>query len=313
VTEVDGADSLSKTVLHFDSTAGRDGRVTSVERYKTSSTSDTWSLLYAWLGDQSQVTDGDSKATGTTRDDIGRLVKITSPDLGDPTVRVFDAASRLTTIVEVVGGGSSQQTHSFTFDAMGRPLTDDYQGACATTGTAHAEITRAYDALPSGVSCPSGHTCNNLSGRLAYVKTILMCSSTYSASDGSLDQETFLSYDAAGRLAEEFIEDDSGRTADHLYEYTKSGALSKVTTPSGAVLGWTYGTAGANSDTDRVNAIWRPRLRSRTTSSGSRSARGSSTTGRRRSAASSFATESRATSLIGSRRCSAPNRHRAAL
>jgi RHS repeat-associated protein len=257
VTEVDGADSLSKSVFHFDGAPGRDGRVTSVEKYKTSSTSDTWILLYAWRGDQSQVTDGDSKVTGSTRDDIGRLVKITSPDLGGPTVRVLDAGSRLTTIVEVLGGGSNQQTHNFTFDAMGRTLTEDYQGACATTGTAHAEITRAYDALPSGVSCPSGRTCNNLSGRLAYVKTILMCSSTYSASDGSLDQETFFSYDAAGRLVEEFIQDDSGRTADHLYEYTKSGALSKVTTPSGAVLGWTYGTAGANSDTDRVNAIWR--------------------------------------------------------
>src|SRR5207248_8022526 len=70
LTEVDGASSLSKTVNHFDGAPGRDGRISSTDRYKTSSTFDTWSLLYAWLGDQSQVTDGDSKVTGSTRDDL---------------------------------------------------------------------------------------------------------------------------------------------------------------------------------------------------------------------------------------------------
>jgi hypothetical protein len=30
-----------------------------------------------------------------------------------------------------------------------------------------------------------------------------------------------------------------------------------VTTPSTAVIGWTYGSAGSNSDTDRISALWR--------------------------------------------------------
>src|SRR5439155_11605251 len=101
------------------------------------------------------------------------------------------------------------------------PLVDDYdttrtQGSCPTTGTPHAEIQRVYDAQPG--TCPMTGGCNNLKGRLAYVKTILLCSSTYAATDGSLDQETFYSYDAAGRVVEEYVRDDSGRTADHLYE-----------------------------------------------------------------------------------------------
>ena len=255
LTEVDGNSSLSKTVLHYDSTPGRDNRVTSVEKYKTSSTSDTWNLLYAWMGGQSQYTDGDSKVTGSTRDDLGRLVKLTSPDLADPTIRVYDAASRLTTIVEDEGG-ATPATHAFTYDFLNRQLSADYQGSCATTGTAHPEIQRSYDALPSGVTCPMTGGCNNLVGRLAYVDVILMCSSTYSSTDGSLDQLTFFSYDDLGRVVEEYISDDSGRTADHKYTYDADGHLIKVILPSTAEIDWTYGAGGA-SDSDLVTAISR--------------------------------------------------------
>ena len=259
VVEVDGAASLSKTTF----TPNADHRVTTENRYTGSSTYDSWSLLYAWLGGQSQVTDGESFATASTRDDSNRLVKINSPDLLDPTVRVYDAAGRVTEIVEALGGGSNQETHTFTFDEANRPLVDDYQGSCTGTGSGsaapHAEIQRVYDALPSGVSCPMTGGCNNLTGRLAYVDTILMCASAYSSGDGSLDQFTFYSYDDAGRLVEEYITDDTSRVADHQYTYTKNGALSQVTLPSGVVVGWSYGSYGSanNSDNDLVNEVWR--------------------------------------------------------
>ena len=257
LTEIDGDASLAKTVFHFSGTPGQDNRITSVEKYKTSSTSDTWSLLYAWMGDQSQVTDGDSKVTGSTRDDLSRLVKLTSPDLAGPTIRVFDAADRLTTVVEDQGGGASQQTHAFTFDFLNRPLNDDYQGTCST-GTPHPEIQRAYDALPSGVTCPAGMSgaCSNITGRLAWVEVSLMCSSTYSATDGSLDQFTFYAYDDAGRVIEEYITDDTGRVADNKFSYTNNH-LHEVTTPSAAVIGYTYGSSGSPSDDDLVTSIYR--------------------------------------------------------
>jgi RHS repeat-associated protein len=82
-----------------------------------------------------------------------------------------------------------------------------------------------------------------------------MCSTSYA--DFSLDQETFYSYDDAGRLIREYIRDDAGRVAEHQYTWTKNGSLAQVTTPSSAVLGWTHGSAGSNSDTDRITAIWR--------------------------------------------------------
>jgi YD repeat-containing protein len=105
IAEVDGAAGLSKTTYAINN----DRRITAENRYKTSTTYDTWSLLYDWLGEQSTVTDGDNKATQSVRDDLGRVVKLVSPDLAFPTLRIYDAASRLTSVVEAFGGGASQQ------------------------------------------------------------------------------------------------------------------------------------------------------------------------------------------------------------
>jgi RHS repeat-associated protein len=258
LTEVDGANSLSETAYHYDTSTGpgRDGRVTSEDHYKTNSTFDTWSLLYAWMGSQNQLTDGDSKVTGSTRDDLDRLVVLTSPDLGDPMLWQFDAAGRATDLYEDTTG-TGQVHHTFTYDYLGRQTVADYSPRCTASGTNHAWITRNFDSLPSGVSCPSAMTnaCTNITGRLAYVQAVLLCSSTYS--DGSLDQQSYYAYDDAGRLIEEYITDDSGRTADHLFSYTKNGALSSVTMPSGAVLNWTYGSSGNNSDADLVTGTSR--------------------------------------------------------
>lgn len=211
-------------------------------------------MLYDWLGNQRLVTDDESQSITSTRDDLGRVIEIASPDLGTyPTKQTWDAGSRLTQVREAFGG-VGQQTHDFTFDLSGRPLNDDYHGQCGATNL--PDIVRAHDILPSGVACPTGVGCNNILGRLAYVKTRLMCSTVYA--DGSLDQETFYSYDAAGRVEVEYVRDDTGtRIASHTYEWTKNGALKRTAMPSGAVVGWTYDSSNSNSDKDRVGAVWR--------------------------------------------------------
>jgi YD repeat-containing protein len=75
--------------------------------------------------------------------------------------------------------------------------------------------------------------------------------------DKTLEQETWYGYDAAGRLTNEYIKDDNGRTAAQVYEWTKNGALQKTTLPSTVVLGATFGSTGRNSDTDKIAALWR--------------------------------------------------------
>jgi hypothetical protein len=68
------------------SCAGTRSARAAVDRDHTATTFDTWNLLYSWLGHQLSVTDGDRKVTETLRDDLGRTVKLTSPDLQYPTL-----------------------------------------------------------------------------------------------------------------------------------------------------------------------------------------------------------------------------------
>ena len=252
----DGTNNLSKTEWTYNA----DDRVDTEKRYTAGTSFDTWTLLFAWLGDQKKVTDGDAKITESVRDDLGRVVKLASPDLGGfPTLYVYDGASRITTIKETFGG-AGEKVHAFTYDNLNRRLDADYSGTCQTFNV--PDIVRIYDSLTGAPSCPAGTSCTNLAGRLAYVKVKLMCTGVAGPdSDYTLEQETWLGYDDAGRLTHEYIKDDSSesnpRTAAHVFAWTKNGALSQVTLPSTAVIGWTYGSAGNNSDTDRRTAMWR--------------------------------------------------------
>jgi hypothetical protein len=260
VSQVDAAGNLGKTVFQRTGTAGAEGRVTAVDKYKTSTLFDTWSLVYSWLGEQTAVTDGDSKVTQTVRDDLGRVVKLVSPDMDYPVIHRFDSGSRRYQAQERFGAGADQRNHSFTFDLLGRPLTDDYAvghsaGTCGRP-TNPPEIERVYDAPP--VTCPidSGTGCTLTQGRLAYVRVRLACA-TGVGLDDSIDQETFYGYDAAGRRTVEYIRDDLGRVDVQKFLWTPNGELAEVTTPSTATINWSYGSGSSNSDTDRVTAISR--------------------------------------------------------
>src|SRR5262245_55054708 len=147
---------------------------------------------------------------------------------------------------------SLAQTKRFTYDSLGRMLTADYPGKC--NGQSQPEIQQRYDQTPTGMVCPLATGCIH-TNRLVYSKVSLLCSAAYPY--GSLDQETFYGYDFAGRLVEEYIRDDSGRIASHTYAWDKNDNLTRVTLPSSAVLGTTYGSAASNSDADRPAALWR--------------------------------------------------------
>ena len=249
IAAVDGTSDLSRTEWSYDN----EGRVGTETRYSSGGGADGWRLSFDWLGNQAQVTDGDSKDTTSKRDDLGRMVKLDGVDFPfGPTLRVFNAASQLTNIKEAQGS-IYEAAHTFTFDNLGRPLVANYAGTCQTFN--NPDLSRYYDAVPPGTTCPSGATCTNLGGRLAYVKVKLMCQT--SLADKTLEQETWYGYDAAGRVTHEYIKDDNGRTAAHVYAWTKNGAMKEVTLPSTTLLGATFGSGGSNSDTDRISALWR--------------------------------------------------------
>lgn len=245
VDSVEGESNSSKVAYGYDAA----GRLVQVDRYRSPSAFDSWVLVEDWLGTTMSVTDDDSKVIGDKHDDLGRKVETSTAD-GGTDLRVYNADGSLATLIEA-SGSTGALAHSYTFDNLRRQLTIDYAGSCGAG--APVETSFVYDAPP--VACPSGVGCARTAGKLAYVRTTLLCGSTYA--DNALDQETFYSYDDGGRMIREYIRDDSGRVASHAYTWTRRGALSQVTTPSGAIMGWTFGSAADNSDQSKISAAWR--------------------------------------------------------
>jgi hypothetical protein len=215
-----------------------------------------WSLFYPASGLTStrtheRVVDPASKAVYTYVDDLQRRTSMLSPDSGTTTY-VYDAASRRTTQVEA-SGTTDALTRTYTFDNIGRTLTESSGTTCSGSVT---DVQSTYDALPGGVGCPSGASCTRLGGRLAHVKTFLLCSGIVGGPVSPIYQETFYGYDDSGRLISEYIGDSTGRTAQQNYSWDKNGNLLDVKAPSGASMTTTFGSTG-NSDANLASTIAR--------------------------------------------------------
>src|SRR5262249_524760 len=136
--------------------------------------------------------------------------------------------------------------HTMTYDNVDRVLTVDYGTENCGVGQP-VDISYTYDSPP--VSCPTGATCTHTAGHLAHVRSTLLCSTAYS--DKTLDQEVFYAYDPSGRLVEEFLRDDAGRTALQSYGWTKNGKLQYADAPDGTSEFWSYdGTVSGNGNSD---------------------------------------------------------------
>ncbi|KAB2910761.1 MAG: hypothetical protein F9K40_01985 [Kofleriaceae bacterium] len=247
VVQMDHEDGQGKTEWLRDTL----NRVDALRRYKTSGTYDTWdSSFVAQFGQPTSVTDDNSKSMQRVWDDLGREVKVVSPDSGT-TIYVFDAAGRRVTVVEADGTAGEVQ-HSFTYDNLDRVLTEDYGTENCGTGQP-VDISYTYDVAP--VSCPTGADCTRQAGRLAHVRSTLLCSASYG--DNTLDQEVFFAYDDAGRLVQEYLRDDSGRTAPQSYSWNKNGRQTAAIPPSGTSVDWTYDISGSNSNANKVGQLSR--------------------------------------------------------
>lgn len=269
IAALESGSDMSKTQWTYNA----EGRTASEKRLVGGGVFDTWTLAQDWTGNQENVTDGTSKQTTSTRDDLGRVIKLSGNDFAynagqSSILRVYDAASRLVKVKEAFGI-TGTVTHSFSFDNVNRPLNDDHNEQCFDYGFGGyvnaPDIVRVYDAISGapGVTCPFGTGNCDRSGKLIYVRAKLMCQPDTPGhvdpgnGDWMVTQETFYQYDAAGRVTREYVRDETGRIADHLYSWTKNGALEQVTLPSTVVLGAAFGSGTSNSDKDRVTALWR--------------------------------------------------------
>lgn len=245
VVTYEAPSSLGKTGSDYDA----QGRETERRLYLDATNNDAWDMAYASLRLPTSITDEDSKSIAPTYDDLGRRVRLVSPDSGT-TLYLYDAASRVSTRIEA-DGTAGEQSHSFTYDNVDRILAEDYHGSCGTG--AGAEVQYVYDAPP--VTCPTGGggaDCLYTAARLAYVKSIMYCDT--GKADKTYDQETFFSYDRAGRLDIDYMQDDGGRIAKVPYSYTKDGTQKSTMAPSGFKLVWGFNGTGA-ADADRVKSL----------------------------------------------------------
>lgn len=238
---------LGRTAMTYDVL----GHIGDITKYKSVSTSDVWDLDPGFqMNLATRVEDPDTKGIDWVWDDLGRKVKQVTPDSGT-TYYVYDASGNVTDIKEAATD-ATPITHSLTYDALDRVTAEDWGMNTCGVGEG-AEIQYTYDDI-SG-SCGLGVGCANQDGRLAKVKTKMFCDSV--AGDKTFDQTTTYSYDDAGRLVEETIQDDGGRNVEQLYARNKNGGLTQVTPPSGTTLDWTYGSVGSNSDTSKVTKLSR--------------------------------------------------------
>jgi YD repeat-containing protein len=246
IESIVGEDGIGKTEWAYDNF----NRTDTEKRYNTSSTFDTWDVLPGIQLDlPRQVEDDDNKAIDWVWDDMGRKVKQVTPDNGT-SIKVYDPAGNLVTHVEALGS-ADEMTHTYTYDPQNRLLSENYgDPSCFSLGG--AEIQYTYDTT-SG--CPTG-ACENVNGRLAYVKTKVACDSN-DLIDNTFDQFTYFKYDDAGRTVAETITDDGGRDITQTYAWDKNGNPVSVTPDSGVAMKWTYGSGGSNSDRDRIVSLIR--------------------------------------------------------
>ena len=247
---------LGKTEWVYDDL----NRTEDVRKYTGTSTYETWSLTPGVQLDlPTQVSDPDSKDIDWTFDDLGRKVKQVTPDAAT-TYYIYDAAGHMTSKVQT--DGSNTLTTDYTYDYLGRITAEDDDNENCGTGQG-AEYQYAYD---SNSVCPTGVTCDNVGGRLVYVKVKMWCDS--GESDKTFDQETYYSYDNLGRRVKETIQDDGGRSDTLQYTYTKSGQLEKTTRPSGTYTTKVFDDSGVNSDGERPYKIQIGRPRPQSTAFG---------------------------------------------
>jgi RHS repeat-associated protein len=164
----------------------------------------------------SEITDPSGKFTQFIRDDLGRLVKVVSPNTGI-TVYSYDEAGNVVTKVEDFGGAA--RSTSYEYDGLDRVLVVDF----------------ASD--PDWIFEYDGAVGLNQAGRLASV--------------GNGIVSTEFEYTAQGQVAVERTE-IGGNGYETAYAYDAAGNLASLVTPTG--VGAAYAYSGNRPKTISVEA-----------------------------------------------------------
>jgi RHS repeat-associated protein len=180
-------------------------RLEEVQQIRTA----TYSTQFAYdpASNVSQVTDVAGNDTEYTTDDLGRLVKVDSPDTG-VTLFGYDEAGNLVRKTEAFGAASARTTH-YVYDGVDRLLTIDLP--------TNADWNFTYDT----------DAAKNQKGRLAQ------------AANATGTVITALEYTERGQLAKESTS-YNGRRYDVVYSYDAAGNVATIQTPGGTTMTYRY-------------------------------------------------------------------------
>ncbi|MGH2829846.1 MAG: putative toxin, partial [Actinomycetota bacterium] len=184
------------------------------------------------------LTDG-AGSTAYSYDALGRLVRSTLPN-GSVSERTYDAASRLTRLVNRDAGGAAIGAQDFTLDAAGRLLR-----AAGTTPQAAATFDYTYDALDrllreAGPRATVDYAYDANGNRLSRTDAAGTTAYTHDAANRLLSAgPVAYQYDANGNVVRRTH--PAGATA---LEWDQEDRLVKITPPGGAAVSFVYDAAG---------------------------------------------------------------------
>jgi RHS repeat-associated protein len=171
-------------------------------------------------------------------DDWSQLIESFSDDTG--TVRTeFDARG-----LELKRREANATVTAWEYDRAGRVTRIDYDSLTPANNGGDRRFW--YDALPSGVSCPSG-ACTNLLGRLAYVENDATLPNMY---------KTMYGYTSAGLIR---LESNSvgTYTMNTEYQYDSFGRRTRLVFPfgTGDSVRYAYNSAAVSHDAEQPSAL----------------------------------------------------------
>jgi YD repeat-containing protein len=180
-------------------------RLTEVQQVRTA----TYSTQFTYdpASTVSQVTDAAGKVTSYLTDDLGRLVRVESPDTGI-TLFGYDEAGNLIRKTEAFGTPSARTTH-YVYDGLDRLLTID------------------LPTNPNWVFTYDTDAAKNQKGRLAQ------------AANATGTVVTALEYTDRGQLAKESTTYNA-RRYDVVYGYDAAGNIATIQTPGGTTMTYRY-------------------------------------------------------------------------
>ncbi len=207
---------------------------------------------YSYSGRTATITDPAGKQRKAETDALGRLTKVSEPDISNGNQLIQDTTNSYDVLDRLIGVSQGTQTRSSTYDDMGRITQqttpeagtwsytyNNFNQVATRTDARGVVTTYSYDSLnrPSAISYNVGSTGVPATNTISYTYG----TSSTSNNNGRLTNVTntqvsdTLTYDSLGRVTQDSRVINS-TTYTTQYAYNLAGDATQITYPSGRVV-----------------------------------------------------------------------------